>query len=283
MRWGRWLMAVLPTLLVPLESPAQFIYPAPTNGFTVTYHRRPWTFAYFAPTPFPYLPPTTIISYRVITPPPIIYQVPRWTPDYDLTGVDLDLVPTKTPPPKPIEAPKPKVQPAPPKPPPPAPRMDPPIDEYTRLLELGITAFHAEEYGLALRRFKQAVEHEPGLSRGHFLLSQALFASGKYQAATAAIEAGMRLQPNWPSAEFHPRIELYKGHENSWELHLQRLAQAAKATPESPRLFLHAHQLWFDGQRAEAAVVFQKARQMAVDPTFIDAFLKAAGGAVAAK
>src|SRR5205823_3232280 len=121
-------------------------------------------------------------------------------PDYDLSGIDLDvespdrLFPPGTAPaarpevarparPK-DEAPnKPPVKPEPAAPPP----MKPPAEdllqpragaaeEAGRLVELGIRAFRDQEYGVAAWRFRQASEVHPANARAFFLLGQAYLA-----------------------------------------------------------------------------------------------------------
>jgi hypothetical protein len=230
--------------------------------------------------------------------------------DDDIAGVDLDLVPLKRPPPEPkpgdggklfqmpgvdVSVPKKPVRPedvAPPKPPepkppepkPPEPKKaepkppkDLPIDEAARLVELGRRAFAEQEYGLAALRFRQAVGLEPVRGRARFLLAHAQFAMGKYREAVASIETGMKGQPDWPKAAFRPRIELYKGDEALFDDHLQRLKQVVDRDAKNPvYVFLYAYQLWFDGRRAEAVPLFQKARAWVADPSAIDAFLRAA-------
>src|SRR5262249_530024 len=168
-------------------------------------------------------------------------------------------------------------QPEPQKPQPLPPPKDNPKDEATRLLDLGLTAFSQQHYGLAAFRFRQALEANAAPVRAHFLAAQAALALGKDKDAVAAIEEGMRRRPDWPNADFNPRKELYKGAEPDFMEHLDRLHETVKKSPENPTyLFLYAYALWFDGRRAEAVPLFQRARDKAADKTYIDAFLKAA-------
>lgn len=253
-------------------------------------------------------------TVNFITPPPVVVvqpALPRLVPyAYDVTGVDLDLQPAKPPPqPQPAKAkkdpdlpgvdvsvPRKPVRPGekPPPAPPAQPRLAPappdapkdiPREEYDRLLALGLTAFRAGEYGVACRRFRQASQIEPARADAFLLAAQALLALGKYREAVGAIEAGMQRQPDWPKAPFQPRLDLYKGREEDFGQHLQWLAQTVANNPaSSPLLFLYAYQLWFDNRRLEAVDFFRRARERAVTPLFIDAFLRAAApGPLAAK
>jgi hypothetical protein len=152
-----------------------------------------------------------------------------------------------------------------------------PVKESARLIALGLTAFGAEEYGLAAQRFHRAVSVQPANARAHFLLSQAQFALGKFREAVTTIEAGMNLDRKWPAGSFRPRMELYQGIEPDFDLHLKRLRETAEKHADVYAFqFLLGHELWFDGRRAEAMIFFQKARPLAADPVFVDAFLKIA-------
>jgi tetratricopeptide (TPR) repeat protein len=234
----------------------------------------------------------------------------------DTRGVDLDLVPLKkTQPAEPVEprgkpeeidAPKPlpgvdvskpkaPVRPGDPgqegKPPakdlgprppadfprPPEPLPDP-SDESARLIDLGVMAFQAGEYGHAAQRFRQATEIMPALARGYFFLAQAEFALGSYRDAVDIIHAGMRIDKGWPRMPYQPRLELYKGRDANFADHLKRLTDATAANPNNATLlFLVGHQLWFDGQRKDALALFQRARPLAADRSYIDAFLAVGG------
>src|SRR5262249_40876758 len=130
-------------------------------------------------------------------------------------------------------------QPEPPKPQPLPPPKDNPKDEATRLLDLGLTAFSQQHYGLAAFRFRHGIEANAALVRAHFLAAQGALALGKYKDAVAAIEEGMRRRPDWPNADFNPRKELYKGAEPDFMEHLDRLHETVKKSPENPTyLFL---------------------------------------------
>ncbi len=257
------------------------------------------------------------MTVNVITPPPIVVvppALPRLVPyAYDVAGVDLDLQPPPKPPPPPqaakkdpqmpgvdVSVPRQPVRPGakPPagKPPavPPGPAAKPPglpppkdnpAEEHDRLVELGLTAFRAGEYGVAALRFRQATQTEPARAGAYFLLAQSLFALGKYREAVPDIEAGLQRQPEWPKAPFQPRLDLYKGREEEFGNHLQLLEQTVAKNLHNPSLlFLYAYQLWFDNRRLEAVGFFRRAREWAATPLFIDAFLRAAApGPLAAK
>jgi len=298
---------------VPIASNAGAI--SPSRGLTYGSQRHSATVSGYVRKTFYFVGPFFTTS-RVT----LYYYAPRQVPitpaNDELAGVDLDVVkPAKTPASRPevipevpepdlpgvdVSVPRRPVRPGeaePAKKPeaepparkaaasPPGPPKKEPADESTRLVQLGVTAFAHQEHGLAALRFQQAVAADPLAAKAQFLLGQALFALGKYHEAVAAIEAGMRLKPRWPQAPFRPRRDLYQGHEADLDAQLKRLESAAAEQPNNATfLFLGGYELWFDGRRAEALPLFQRARGITLDPTYLDQFLKAAPpGPVAAK
>jgi hypothetical protein len=315
-------VAVLAALIVQAEVCAQIVVgPVPGDpGYgivRITYHRSGLTISGglsgYAPPGYllvgpPYPPPVVVKS----SPAPRITinnyynsYPPVLGPGYldDTRGYDLDQPPPKKSPsgpgepgPTPQEPPpfkdmpgvdvskpkapvRPEDKPA-PKPP---PKADP-REEYNRLVQLGLDAFADGAYGLAAQRFYQATEVDAAFWGGYYLLSQAEFALGKYRDSVAAIHAGMKLEPKWPLLKLQPRVDPYKDRAVDFAAHLKRLQTELAAQPNNATLlFLLGHQLWFDDRRVDALVLFQRARPLTKDPTYIDAFLKAGGpGQIAA-
>ena len=175
------------------------------------------------------------------------------------------------PPKKPFVPPEDKLLPL---PGPPQPEANP-VAESARLVGLGKTAFAEQQYGLAAERFLQASQLKPNDALPHFLHAQALLALGKYLNAVDAINSGMGLQPDWPLKRFQP-LELYGQHVAAYPEHLRRLEDTlAKHPNDAALLFLSAYQLWFDGRKDEARVLFQRARPGVPDPSIVDRFLQA--------
>jgi hypothetical protein len=266
-----------------------------------------------------YVVPYTIVERRIIVQPFVPSLPPRAAvPEYDLSGIDLDVespdrlyppgaAPKAKPPqlarppearldmPKKLDEPaKPAVKPEPP--PPPPPPAKPPIDdllqpragaveESQRLVDLGTRAFRAQQYGVAALRYRQATEMNPTNSRAFFLLGQAYVALGQLRDAVRSIQDGLRLRPDWPIRDFRPRTELYAEALEDWAEHRRRVDDAVKQQPQdSGYLFLRAYVAWFHGQRREAVEWFQQARPLAADPRWVDLFLvHVPGAAVAAQ
>lgn len=260
------------------------------------------------PPPVAYFPPTygvveNRITVNVIAPPPLFERRPIFPgPDVDLSGVDLDLVrppwlkeedrplpppvrkparpplgPKKVPAPAPAaKKPDPPRKPERPAPDLAAPRKDP-VEEQRRLVDLGIDAFRAGDYGLAAFRFRQAIAQDRTVARPHFLLGQSLLALGRYRQAYGALETGLRLRKDWPGVAFRPRADLYAGLDADWKVHLDRLRKTLAGDPADPvLLFLEGYLAWFDGDRPAASALFRRARALSPDPFAIDLFLKAA-------
>jgi hypothetical protein len=266
----------------------------------------------------PFYSPYAVIQNRVVVQPiaPTVIVAPRSfvppAPAYDLSGIDLDVEPPSrlfgdNPPPGVRDRPEvARVVPPPPAPRPPAekrpvakapakPPVEQPVDdlakprgvpaeEAERLVQLGRRAFRAQGYGVAARRFQQALDTDPAHHRAAFLLGQAHFALGQFRLAARAIEEGLLRNPKWPAARFEPRQDFYADHPDAWREHLDRLKDAVELQPQNADFrFLLAYQFWFDGRRAEAERQFRAARPLTADPRFIDLFLKPAAGPVAVR
>jgi hypothetical protein len=177
------------------------------------------------------------------------------------------------PPPEPVPPPVPNVN-VPPLPRPPEPEANP-VAESTRLIGIGKAAFAEQEYGRAAERFLQASKLAPNEAMPHFLRAQALLAMGKYLEAVDAVNAGLALQPEWPLKRFQP-LELYGQHVAAYPEDLRRLEDTlAKHPNDAALMFLYAYQLWFDGRKDEARVLFQRARPGVPDAAMVDRFLMA--------
>ncbi|HEV3084819.1 MAG TPA: tetratricopeptide repeat protein [Gemmataceae bacterium] len=175
-------------------------------------------------------------------------------------------------PPAALKANPPKDDVPPPAPKPPAPEVKPRV-ENMRQIRMGREAFAAREYSRAERRFQDAVTALPQEAPAYFLLAQAQFAQGKYQEAVLAIQAGLRLNSNWPAALFWPR-DLYEGNVADYVAQIKTLTETQTRYGDDPvLLFLIGYELWFDDRRDEARVFFKRAAAKSPDPTFCYRFV----------
>jgi hypothetical protein len=147
------------------------------------------------------------------------------------------------------------------------------LAEVDRQADIGRAAFDRSLYGVALESFRRAADLAPDAAMLRFLVAQAQFAAGKYDAAAASIVAGMKLRPDWPASPFRSR-DLYRLTPAAFDAHLKELRDALAASPDDPRLlFLLGVQLWFDDRHDEARPLFDKAARLARDPAPAEAFL----------
>ena len=298
MTWIRCILALLLITITTVDVSAQFLPPpvifVPQPGIGFQYNAGRLRVAGFIPTGGPYgafgLPAySSRVVVQVITPTVIVERIrtPRPIDAHDLAGIDLDVEPLSKiwgnkpavaknePPAKKVEVakvapPEPKKQAKPELLPPPPPKFDPrPLGQ--RLLDDGIAAFRAGDYGVALLRFRQT-----DTDRALFLQAQACIAVGKYRDAAKLIQEGLAKNPQWPTSGFRPKAELYADQEPIWKAHRQQLEQVQlNDAANADYLFLLGYLAWFDGQRDIAVIYFQQSRAQAADPQWADLFLKA--------
>jgi hypothetical protein len=298
----------------PGEARAQLIYPVDFGVVTISrgvgfrhhrhhfgYARGPYTIgiygpAYYGPAYYAAAAPpygvVTINRTIVVAPPTIVVNSDRRArEDDDVAGIDLDEIDPRTMKPrkhvlekKEVRRPEVMVP----------PRIERGAEEkkLPRLrpieplaeddggdlspAEAGKRAFAKRAYGLAAQHFQLAAVAAPRAFLPHFMLAQAQLALGKYRDAVRAIHAGMDLKKDWPTAKFAAR-ELYRENDIDFLGHVKRLEDLLEKRPDDPDLlFLLGYELWFDGQRAKARTLFEKAKKNGADPAYIDPFLKAA-------
>lgn len=152
-----------------------------------------------------------------------------------------------------------------------------PFAEAARQVGLARAAFAADEFGRAADHLGRAVAVRPDDALPYFLKAQAEFAGGRYVDAVATIRAGMRRSPDWPASGFNPKA-LYGDRPERFDAHLADLRKAAGANPAEPAVqFLLAYQLWFAGDREEAAKLFRAVAGRVTDAAEAERFLREAG------
>lgn len=134
-------------------------------------------------------------------------------------------------------------------------------------------AFATEQYGRAAERLQDAAAATPDDPVPYFLLAQARTATGDYAGAVAAIRDGLKRDPDWPATTFRLR-EIYGLFPNRFDGHLAELRDALAANPDDPTLtFLLGYQLWFLGNKEDAAKLFRRAAERAKNPGIAERFL----------
>lgn len=182
-------------------------------------------------------------------------------------------VPPPNPMPKdePVPEPKPAVK----------PKVEPkPRDELDRradvqkLIRVGNDAFAQGDYAKAAKSYQQATDSAPLEPMGFFHLAQAQLAQGKFAEAGISIQRGLMLKPDWPDAPFDAR-SLYGETPGHFDRHLALLAElVAKNKNDDGLLFLLGYELWFDGKKDEARVLFKRAAALTLNPLHVERFLK---------
>jgi hypothetical protein len=245
---------------------------------------NPWGVGVIAP---PFFPPPIILAGGAGNGDPngnavaAVGVAPRRPPDPGPRGDFIVITPDGVFPPRGQVAPAVDRVAAPPVPPPRpafafdpfaagAPKIDTPDPdaekELGRLLRLGREAFAAGDYVRAGDLFDRATAAGPRAAAPHFLKAQAMFASGAYADAVAALRSGLALDPEWPAGTFDPK-EPYGANAAAFAAHLAELRKVVAANPGQPALeFLLGYQLWFIGEKVEAKKWFDAAAKRLADP-----------------
>ena len=144
-----------------------------------------------------------------------------------------------------------------------------------RFIGFGDAQFAQQKYSAANERYRKAAQSDPQLADAWFRQAFALSAIGRYKQAVAAIQRGLKIDPNWAASGFDLK-QLYGFDQLAKEAHLDALAQAAENSPNNADLlFLVGVHLHFDGQSQRAEKFFQRAKELAGDDSaHIQAFMK---------
>jgi Flp pilus assembly protein TadD len=141
-----------------------------------------------------------------------------------------------------------------------------PKKEAARLVRLASESFAAGDYGRAAEHFERALAADPADPAVYFGHAQASFAAGHYAEAVARIRTGLALDPRWPTTAFDPAA-LYGDRPERFVVHLLALRKAAADNPNQATLeFLLGYELWFSGEKVEAAKLFRAAEKRLAAP-----------------
>lgn len=141
-------------------------------------------------------------------------------------------------------------------------------------LQVGNQALAAGQNTVALRHYEAAGQAQPLEPLPLFHQAQAQIALGQYAKAATLVQRGLKWQPAWPQADFSARA-FYGDRGTAYDQHLAALAGAIERSPnDDSLLFLMGYELWFDGKKDQAKVLFKRAASLTLDTAAIDRFLK---------
>jgi len=124
------------------------------------------------------------------------------------------------------------------------------------LLATGSRAFADGDYVTAADAFLQAAVQVPESAVARFAYGHALFAMGRYEAATDSIRAGLELDPTWVSSKMDRRQ--YYRDPAQFEEQLAALGAYVNAHPDNAEArFLLAYNLYFSDRKGEALSQFE--------------------------
>jgi tetratricopeptide (TPR) repeat protein len=144
-----------------------------------------------------------------------------------------------------------------------------------KFLQSGDTQFGKQKFHQALERYREGALSAPDLGDCYFRQAFAQVAMGQYDAASKAIQRGLRLQPNWADSAFTLDSLYGAGHHLEKLSHREGLAQAIEQNPLDAGLYLAMGALlYFDGEHERSRPFFERAAQIGGnDDHLLDGFL----------
>lgn len=115
---------------------------------------------------------------------------------------------------------------------------------------LGILRMRRGAFAGAGKAFAASIRQGKDLRFAHFLLAQAQFSQGKYQAALTSIQTGSRHNPDWPRAN----VDVRSFYGPALKTFPQRLKQLSRAAKKSNDLYLLLGYMRFYAKDAEGAL-----------------------------
>lgn len=136
----------------------------------------------------------------------------------------------------------------------------------------GTRRFKAGDYRRAADRFADAIKAAPDDATPYFFRAFALFAAGQFPAAVDATKAGLKINADWPLADFDMK-QLY-GDPADLVPQLANLAAELKANPlDRDRLFLLGFVLFVTDDPGKAQPLLEQAARLEADDTHLKSFL----------
>jgi tetratricopeptide (TPR) repeat protein len=140
------------------------------------------------------------------------------------------------------------------------------------VMATGDRMFGEEKYATALARYRSATRISPDLADAHLREGFALLAQNKTLAAVKAFRRGLEIRQDWSDSRFQLG-EIYA--KSALVEKTEMLSDAVQSRPnDANNLVALGMQLYFDGQRDQAAETFAKAATLgANDDHLLDGFL----------
>jgi hypothetical protein len=144
-----------------------------------------------------------------------------------------------------------------------------------KFLQSGDAQFVKQKFHQALERYREGALSAPDLGDCFFRQAFAQVAMGQYEAASKAIQRGLRLKPDWADSGFTIDSLYGPNHHLTKLSHREGLAQAIEQSPLDAGLYLAmGAMLYFDGEQQRSRPFFEKAAQLSGnDEHLLDAFL----------
>lgn len=129
------------------------------------------------------------------------------------------------------------------------------------------------QYGVAARRYKEAIEAAPDLPESYFRLAIAEAARRNFTGAVRNLKLGLQLDPDWPATA--PKLEDLVGENLLARTSIkQRVAEwTLENGYDADRLFLLGVLLYLDGDDRNVTM-FEAASQLVGTPYYLTAFLQ---------
>lgn len=155
-----------------------------------------------------------------------------------------------------------------------------------KYIELGDFYFRADRFAAAAEAYGKARHYAPDDASVHFVLADAVFATGDYHYAAFLIGEALRLDPRLAAAEADKRT--FYSSADVFESQLAALDHYLEERPyDAQAQLVRGYNLTFSGRRAAATLAFQRVLEIEAEnraaKTFLDALAATPAGAEATR
>jgi hypothetical protein len=140
-------------------------------------------------------------------------------------------------------------------------------------VDAGTRLFAAEQYSLALEKFRQATKLAPNDPAARLLITQTLVALRRYGPAADSIRETLKATPAFADADFDASA-LYADRDRL-DRHLADLARELKARPaDRSAMLVLGQQLFVTGERERARTILEQTARLEADGDFLKPFFQ---------